>query len=98
MLLLIDNGATQNFIDTQLVQKRGIPTNDFEGFSVLVRGARTMHCVKYVSALTITFGTYIFTYHFFLVDIPNTNVILGVQWLITLGKVTMDWETLVWNG
>ena len=32
--------------------------------------------------------------HFFVVDIPDTNVILGVQWLITLGKVTTDWEAL----
>ena len=39
-------------------------------------------------------GTYTLTDHFFLVDIPDTNVILGVQWLITLGKVTIDWETL----
>lgn len=39
-------------------------------------------------------GTYTLIDHFFVVDIPNTNVILGVQWLITLGKVTIDWETL----
>lgn len=31
---------------------------------------------------------------FFVVDIPDTNVVLGVQWLITLGKVTTDWKTL----
>ena len=34
------------------------------------------------------------TDHFFVVDIPDTNVILGVQWLITLGKVTTDWKAL----
>eukprot|EP00253_Pinus_taeda_P005685 PITA_05685 len=39
-------------------------------------------------------GTYTLTDHFFVVDIPDTNMILGVQWLITLGKVTMDWKTL----
>ena len=38
--------------------------------------------------------TYTLTYHFFVVDILDTNVILGVQWLITLGKVTIDWKTL----
>ena len=67
---------------------------DFEGFSVLVPGARTMQCAKYVPALTIYMGTYTLTDHFFLVNIPDTNVILGVQWLITIGKVTTDWETL----
>ena len=40
-------------------------------------------------------GTYTLIDHFFVVDIPDTNVILGVQWLITLGKVTTDWETLL---
>ena len=42
----------------------------------------------------MTMRTYTLTDHFFMVDIPDTNVILGVQWLITLGKVTTDWETL----
>ena len=39
-------------------------------------------------------GTYTVTDHFFMVNIPDTNVVLGVQWLITLGKVTTDWEAL----
>ena len=66
----------------------------FEGFSVLVPGARTMQCAKYVPTLSITMGTYTLTNHFFVVDIPDTNVILGVQWLITLGRVTTNWKTL----
>ena len=69
-------------------------TKSFDGFFVLVPGARTIQCMWYVSALTVTMGTYIVTDHFFMVDIPDTNVVLGVQWLITLGKVTTDWETL----
>ena len=39
-------------------------------------------------------GTYTLINHFFVVDIRDTNVILGVQWLITLGKVTTNWEPL----
>ena len=53
-----------------------------------------MQCVKYVPALTITLGTYTLTDHLFVVDIPDTIVILVVQWLITLGKVATYWETL----
>ena len=77
-----------------MVQRRGIQTKRFDGFSVLVLGAKTMQCMHYVPALTVTMGTYSLTDHFFVVDISNTNIVLGVQWLITLGRVTIDWQTL----
>ena len=92
--MLVDSGATHNFIDAQLVERRGIQTKTFDGFSVLVPGDRTMQCAMYVPTLAVIMGTYTLTDHFFVVDIPDTNVILGVQWLITLGKVTTNWETL----
>ena len=91
---MIDSGATHNFIDAHLVQRREIPTDTFEGFYVLVPGDRTMCYMHYGPSLTVTMGTYTLVDHFFVVDIPDTNVILGVQWLIKLGKVTTDWETL----
>ena len=53
-----------------------------------------MQCMHYVPSLSVTMGIYALNDHFFVVDIPNTNLILGVQWLITLGKVTTAWETL----
>lgn len=52
--VLVDSGATHNFIDAQMVQRRGITTKEFEGFSVLVLGDGTMQCICYVPALTVT--------------------------------------------
>lgn len=40
--VLVDSGVTHNFIDAQMVQRRGITTEEFEGFSVLVLGDMTM--------------------------------------------------------
>ena len=37
-----------------------------------------MQCARYVTALAMIMGTYTLTDHFFVVDIPNTNVILRV--------------------
>lgn len=92
--MLVDSGPTHNFIDAQLVERRGIPTESFDGFSVLVPRDWTMQCAKYVPTLAVTMGTYTLTDNFFVVDIPDTNMILGVQWLIMLGNFTTDWETL----
>ena len=77
--MLIYSGATHNFIDAWLVQRRGIHMEESEGFLVLVPGAMTLQCAKYVPALTITMGTYTLIDHLFVVDILDTNVILGVH-------------------
>ena len=53
-----------------------------------------MQCMQYVPSLSVTMGSYTLVDHFFVVDILDTNIILGVQWLITLGKVTTDWKPL----
>ena len=53
-----------------------------------------MQCMQYVPSLSITMGSYTLVDHLFVVDVPDTNIILGVQWLITLGNVTTYWEYL----
>ena len=63
--VLVDNGATHNFIDAQMVERRGIQTESFNGFSVLVPGDQTMMCARYVPELSVTMGTYTLTDHFF---------------------------------
>jgi len=78
--ILVDSGSTHNFIDAQMVEQRGIQTESFDGFSVLVPGDQTMTCAQYVPELLVTMGTYTLTDHFFMVDIPDTNMILDVQW------------------
>ena len=53
-----------------------------------------MECTRYVPRLTLQMGNYSLIDHFFVVDILNTNVVLGVQWFYMLGKVTTDWKQL----
>jgi hypothetical protein len=46
--MLVDGGASHNFIDIAMVERRHIPMVDFEGFLVEVAGGRTMACDKYI--------------------------------------------------
>jgi hypothetical protein len=44
--------------------------------------------------LEIKLGYYTIRDTFYLVDLSDTDMVLGVQWLITLGKITTNYQTL----
>jgi hypothetical protein len=53
-----------------------------------------VECLDRVPDLEIKLGNYIVRDTFYLVDLSDTDVVLGVQWLITLGKITTNYQTL----
>jgi hypothetical protein len=57
--VLIDGGASHNFIDVALVNRRHLPTVEFEGFLVEVAGGRTMPCDRYIPQMSLTLGSII---------------------------------------
>lgn len=95
MSILVDSRHTHNFIDAQLVQRRGLTTTEFEGFSVLVPDDRIVQCTRYVPSLTVVMGNYSMTDHFFVVNVLDTNVVMGVQWL---GKSRQIGGNLRWSS
>jgi hypothetical protein len=54
--VLIDGGASHNFIDSALLKRRHIPTMEFEGFKVEVAGGSTMPCDRYIPGMKLTLG------------------------------------------
>jgi hypothetical protein len=76
---------------TALVARRSIPIVDFDGFDVMVYSGCSMPCIQMIFHLCIALGNYTVTDHFYVVELPNTNIILGVQWLISLGKHYVDY-------
>jgi hypothetical protein len=91
---LIDAGASNNFIDIAMVERRHLPIVEFEGFLVEVARGRTIACDRYIPQMNLTLGRYTLTQDFYVVNIPDTNIILGVQWLSTLGPITTNYKTM----
>jgi hypothetical protein len=92
--VLIDGGASHNLIDAALLKRRHIPTVDFEGFKVEVAGGSTIPCNRYIPGMKLTLGRHVLFQDVYVMDIPDTNIILGVQWLSTLGTITTNYKTM----
>jgi hypothetical protein len=54
--VLIDGGTSHNFIDIGMVERRHLPTVEFEGFLVEVAGGRTIACDRYIPQMNLTLG------------------------------------------
>jgi hypothetical protein len=94
MTVLVDGGATHNFIDASLVARRGLRTKDFEGFHVAVVDGYMMTCLDMIPDLEVKLGNYTLTDTFYVVDLSDTDPMLGVQWLYSLGEIGFNYQTL----
>jgi hypothetical protein len=77
-----------------LVSRREFQTEEFEGFDVVVVDGNTVECLDRVQDLEINLGNYTVRETFYVVDLSDRDVVLGVQWLITLGKITTNYQIL----
>jgi hypothetical protein len=75
---MIDGRETHNFIDAVLVARRGIHTIDFGGFDVVVSSECSIPCKKNILQLDVALGNYTVTNEFYVVEMHDTNNILGV--------------------
>jgi hypothetical protein len=53
-----------------------------------------MSCDKYIPGMKLTLGRHELAQDFYVMDLPDTNIILGVQWLSTLGPITTNYKTM----
>ena len=74
--------------------KRGIHTEKFEGFTVVVVDNNNMECNHWIPKLNVTLGNYNMIDSFYVVNVVDTNVVLGVQWLYSIGKYTTDYREM----
>jgi hypothetical protein len=88
----IDGGETHNFIDVALVARRCMHIEEFEGSNVVMDDGFNMTCMKNIMRLVVTLGNYTLTNNFYLVDLANTDIFLGIQWLDSLWEITINYK------
>ncbi|KAJ0744829.1 putative nucleotidyltransferase, Ribonuclease H [Helianthus annuus] len=94
VLVLVDGGSTHNFIDQSLVTRFGLTVSQEAKLEVMVANRERLTCMGQVRGLTLTVQGYTITTDYYVLPVAACQVVLGVQWLKTLGPVELDYQRL----
>lgn len=92
MVVLIDSGASHNFISEKLVTKLGLATNDTSRYGVLVAGGVKVQGRGIIEGVELKLPTCDIETSFLPLELGISDIILGVQWLDTLGEMRVNWK------
>ncbi|XP_019224822.1 PREDICTED: uncharacterized protein LOC109206457 [Nicotiana attenuata] len=90
--ILIDTGSSHNFIDPELVKHLGCKVQSTK--PQLVAAANGNMMVDRVCTITWLLQGAEFSAEFLLLPLGSCGVVLGVQWLLTLGDIKMNFRKL----
>lgn len=94
VLVLIDYGASQNFILAELVENLGIPKVGSNIFRVLMGTGVTMKGKGVCREMVVTLQNIEIMEDFLPLHVRNGDVILGMQWIESLGGMQVNWKTM----
>ncbi|CAA0805809.1 Eukaryotic aspartyl protease family protein, partial [Striga hermonthica] len=93
VVVLVDNGSSHNFIIADLSQKLKLSTTKIELFEVRVANGERLRCIESFRRVPIKFQEVTVKDDLYALPLVGPDVVLGVQWLEGLGKVTTDYRT-----
>ncbi|PNY15662.1 retrotransposon-related protein [Trifolium pratense] len=94
VLVLIDSGATHNFISPQIVMALGLKITPMADKYIKLGDGHKVVSKGICKNITIQIETIQVVVDAWVLELGGLDMVLGVAWLSTLGKVVMDWKTL----
>lgn len=102
VVVMIDPGATHNFISPEIVARLGLPMKMTEEFGVTLGTGETRVGKGSCQNVTLDLGVVCITETFLPLELGHSDVILGIEWLAKLGTIAINWKTPMmqfqWNG
>lgn len=95
ILLLVDSGATHNFISRKLVEALGWTWEETKSMNILMGDGHTTETSGMCKEIKIKTKSGKFTLDVVLFNLEDIDVILGMSWLKTLGVMTVDWNSQI---
>jgi hypothetical protein len=92
VVILVDSGATHNFVDKRLVQKMSWAVDNSTSMSIKLGDGTKAQSIGVCPDLNIEVGEVQLAIRAHLFDLGGVDIVLGVDWLRTLGDIIMNWS------
>ncbi|XP_062104440.1 uncharacterized protein LOC133815643 [Humulus lupulus] len=100
--VLIDTGSHNNFIQEALVTQLHLECEDTKRFKVYMGNGNFLLCSKICKGVELILQGYSFLVDLYVLPICGLDIVLGMQWLQTLGPCIHDHKALTmeftWQG
>jgi hypothetical protein len=94
VIILVDSGSTHNFIHRRIAQKTNLYICVVNNFRIMIANGGSMKCGGCCENVHLQIGHYQLKSHMFSIDMGECDIVLGVEWLRTLGPILMDFKEL----
>lgn len=94
ILVLIDGGSTNNFIQSRWATHLNLHVGPSTHIRVTVGNGDVLHCSGESLQVPLQLGDFIFPVDLLLLPIFGADVVLGVHWLSGLGQIIFDYKSL----
>jgi hypothetical protein len=90
LIALLDSGSTHNFIDVKAASRAGITLGGRSGMRVVVANGDQLQSPRSCRGLPVSIGDEQFTIDCYGLALGSYHMVLGVQWLESLGPILWD--------
>jgi hypothetical protein len=94
VIILVDSGNTHNFIHHRIAQETHCYIHAVNNFQIMIAIGGSMKYGGRCENLRLQIGDYHLKSHMFAIDMGGCDIVLGTDWLRTLGPILMDFKDL----
>lgn len=90
--MLVDSGSRHNFVQEAKISELRLPVSPIKEFFVATGSGEKLCCNKVCRAEELVVQKHKFKVDLFVLPMAEANLVLGIQWLKTLGPITTDYS------
>jgi hypothetical protein len=94
VIIVVDSGNTHNFIHCRIAQEIHCYIHPINNFQIMIANGGSMKCGGRCENFHLQIGDYHLKSHMFAINMGGCDIVLGADWLRTLGSILMDFKDL----